>query len=216
MSRKSGSRDWALTQLAKHTEVVSVAPLDEVFIGIERKRYEPVVTAIMNERRVAGDSIEAVSSLAVELQFVTNMPRDSVWTGAAISAARERDLGWGGLGDLMRAINDASVRGFQKSEYSFVERGLRQHGRVEHYERLFDRLFRIARCGLPDITAALVYEYELTAEHVRATRERYGACSIIVKTNPNGGVTSLASEVGKGLGIEILRWGEFLGRLNRA
>ena len=93
MSRKSGRRDWALTQLAKHTEVVSVAPLDEVFIGIERKRYEPVVTAIMNERRVAGDSIEAVSSLAVELQFVTNMPRDSVWTGAAISAARKRDLG---------------------------------------------------------------------------------------------------------------------------
>ena len=200
----------------QHTEVVSVAPLDEVFIGIERKRYEPVVTAIMNERRVAGDSIEAVSSLAVELQFVTNMPRDSVWTGAAISAARERDLGWGGLGDLMRAINDASVRGFQKSEYSFVERGLRQHGRVEHYERLFDRLFRIARCGLPDITAALVYEYEVNGRacacYSRTVRSVFHNCEDKPKWwrhKPRQRSRQRARDRNS-------QMGQFLGRLNRA
>ena len=62
----------------------------------------------------------------------------------------------------------------------------------------------------------LLYEYELTAEHVRTAREEYGDFAVIVKTNPNGGVTENAREVGKGLGIEILKWGQFLGRLNQA
>ena len=62
---------------------------------------------------------------------------------------------------------------------------------------------------------ALVYEYELTAEHVRATREKYGEFSVIVKTNPNGNITSRAQEVGKELDVGLLTWGEFLARLNR-
>ena len=216
MSLNLSSRDWALKKLAKHTDVVSLAPLGNLFIGIERKQYEPFATAIVSERRVEAKLIEAVSSLDVELQFITNIPQESVWTGAAISAARERHLGWGGFGDLMSAITDEDVRGFQKKEYSFIERGIHQHNKVEHYKRIFDRVYDIYRWSLPNIKVALVYEYDLTAEHVRRAREKYGEFSIIVKTNPNGDVTQTAYNVGKELEIEILRWGEFLGRLNRA
>lgn len=209
------TRAWTAKQLVGHDEIVAVEPDGELCIYIQRKKYEPVISAILNENRVDRRAIEAVFAHNGKVQFVANVPRDSVWMGDAIAHVRAKNLGWGGFGDLMSAINLESVEGFQKEEYSFVERGIRQHDRVAHYERIFDRVFLCFRKGLPEIKVALVCEYELTAEHVRAAREKYGEFSVIVKTNPNGNITGTAQQVGKGLGVDILTWGEFLGRLNR-
>ena len=209
------TRDWTAKQLVGHDKVVSVEPEGELCIYIQRKEYEPVTSAILNENRVDRRTIESVFDHNGRVQFVANIPRDSVWMGDAIALVRANNLGWGGFGDLMSAINLESVEGFQKQEYSFVERGIRQHDRVEHYERIFDRVFLCFRKRLPEIKVALVYEYELTAEHVRAAREKYGEFSVIVKTNPNGNITGAAQQVGTGLGVDILTWCEFLGRLNR-
>ena len=209
------TRDWTAKQLVGHDEVVAVEPEGDRCICIHRKNYEPVTSAILNENWVDRRAIESVFDHSGKVQFVANVPRNSVWMGDAIALARANNLGWGGFGDLMSAINLESVEGFQKREYSFVERGIDQHTRVEHYERIFDRVFLCFRKGLPEIKVALVYEYELTAEHVRAAREKYGEFSVIVKTNPNGNITSMAQQVGKGMGVDILTWEEFLGRLNR-
>lgn len=210
------TRDWTVNQLWKHNEVITVEPIGEIVIKIQRKKYAPIFSAILSEHRVNRGSIESVFDHGGKVQFVANVPQDSIWTGDAIAAAHEYNLGWGGFGDLMSAINLESVERFQKKEYEFVERGICQHDRVKDYERPFDRVFLLFRKGLPEIKVAIVHEYELTAEHVRATRDKYGEFSVIVKTNPNGNITSMAQEVGEGLGVEILKWGEFLGRLNRA
>ena len=211
----STTRDWITKQLAGHEEVVTVEPKGELFINIQRKTYAPFTSAILNKDRVNRSAIESVFDHGDQVQFVANVPQDGVWMGEAIEIARARNVGWGGFGDLMRAINSDSVEGFQKKEYSFAERGIRQHDRVECYKRIFDRVFLLFRKGLPELKVALVYEYELTAEHVRAARDKYGDFSVIVKTNPNGNITGSAQEVGKGLGVDILKWGEFLGRINR-
>ena len=209
------TRDWTARQLARHSEVVEVEPEGDLYINIIRKKYAPITSAILNEDRVDKRAIEIVFDQGGEVQFVANVPRDSIWVGDAIAIARANNFGWGGFGDLMSAINSESVEGFQRKEYLFVERGIGQHDRVKHYERIYDRVFLCFRKRLPEIKVALVYEYELTAEHVRATREKYGEFSVIVKTNPNGNITSRAQEVGKRLGVDILTWGAFLGRLNR-
>ena len=209
------TRDWTVKQLAGHDEVAAVEPKDELLIYIQRKKYDSFFSAILNANRVDKRTIGSALAYGDKIQFVANVPRDSVWLGDAIEAVRAHKLGWGGFGDLKSAINLESVEGYQKKEYSFVERGIVQHQRVESYERPFDRVFVIYRKGLPEIKVTLVYEYELTAEHVRAARERYDEFSVIVKTNPNGNITGNARQVGKGLGVDILSWGEFLGRLNR-
>jgi hypothetical protein len=61
----------------------------------------------------------------------------------------------------------------------------------------------------------MLNEYELTADHVRTARSRYGAFDAILINNPNGKATSAASDVAKGLRVGIFMWREFLGRLNR-
>ena len=207
--------DWTVKKLEEHDEVVSVEPEGELLINVHRKKHPPFCSAILNEKLVDKRVIEFVLGYNGKVQFVTNVPKDSIWVGDAILIAQARNLGWGRLADLMSAINSESVEGYQNKEYIFVERCLNQHNRVECYERIFDRVYLLTRLGLPNIKVALVYEYELTAEHVRAARKRYGEFSVIVKTNPNGNITGKAEEVGKGLGISILTWGEFLGRLNR-
>ena len=208
------SRDWAIKQLAKHHGVLSVTPNNDVFINIERRMYEPFSSAILNRNKIDEDSIDSVLSLGVDVQFVTNLPKSGIWTGPAIEVIDQHSLGWGGLGDLMSVINAEDVRGFQKKEYAFVERALRQHSKVQRYDRIFDRVFRVFRWGLPNIDVALIYEYELTAEHLRVAVEKYGEFSVVVKTNPNGKITMNASEVGEQLGVEVLSWGEFYQRLN--
>jgi hypothetical protein len=97
----------------------------------------------------------------------------------------------------------------------FVERGLCQHDRVLSFDRIFDRLYQIRRKGLPEITVAMLNEYELTADHLRTARDRYGQFSVAVITNPNGQATSSAEEAAETLGVEILKWRPFFGRLNK-
>lgn len=210
------SRDWAAKQLMEHSEVVATEPRGDWFIDIERKKHESFCTAVLSQPKVIAESLENMLSFNVEIQFVTNIPSNGIWKGDAITFAHDNDLGWGGFGDLMSAINQEFVNGFQRKEYAFFEKGVKQHTKVQSYKRIFDRVFQISRQDLPDIKVALVFEYELTAEHVRSTIEKYGEFSLIVKTNPNGNTTGNALEVARGLGIEILKWGEFLGRLNRA
>ncbi len=108
-----------------------------------------------------------------------------------------------------------AMRAFQPKETEFVERGLRQHDRISRFERVYDRLYRISRSGLRDLTVAMLNEYELTADHLRTARDRYGEFSVAVITNPNGRATSSAGEAAQTMGVEILKWGTFFGRLNK-
>jgi hypothetical protein len=50
---------------------------------------------------------------------------------------------------------------------------------------------------------------------LRTARDRYGQFSVAVITDPNGGATSAAAEAAQTMGVEILKWGAFFGRLNR-
>ena len=114
----------------------------------------------------------------------------SYWTGGALNLAHDYNIATGAYGDLLRVIDVEDVRTFQPKETEFVERGLRQHDRISSFERVHDRLYCISRNSLPDVTVAMLNEYELTADHLRTARDRYGKFSIAVITNPNGRATS--------------------------
>jgi hypothetical protein len=143
------------------------------------------------------------------------IPRSTVWTGEAIDFAREHQIGWGGIGELFRAVDSEEDSDIQKKEYEFVERGLSQHDKVTKLIRVFDRVFEVHRSKFDPITVVLINEYELTAEHVRHAKATYGHFDAILKTNPNGRTTENARETAEKMSAEIFGWGEFLGRLNK-
>ncbi len=215
------TRDWVLNKIKEMDRVTDAIPIANDFIQIHRKgrrnneMFPPFISAIIKTKIVTEEIVSSLLGQEQSFQFIANIPKDSIWVGAAINKAKEHNVGWGSMGDLMSSIQDEIVEGFQKKEYSFVERGLMQHDRVRSLDRLFDRVIDVNRDNMPSIRVVLLNEYELTAECIRHAREVYGNFAVVLRTNPNGEATNNAHEVAKELGIEIFQWGQFLGRINR-
>lgn len=206
---------WVAGNLKKAQDVTSVEVLSDQVLRVSRASLDPFVAGVVSAERVEVDTVRGLVNSEFEVEIIANVPRESYWTGGAIRLAHSNDIATGAYGDLLRVIGRPDVRGFRPSETVFLERGLSQHDRVLGFERVHDRLYRISRGTLPDLTVVMLNEYELTADHLRAARDRYGPFSVAVITNPNGSSTGSAEGVAGNMGVEILKWGPFLGRLNR-
>jgi hypothetical protein len=195
--------------------VEGVEQISDRSLRISRNRHEPYVAGIISKRDVVADDVNAVVMENPEVDIIINVPSYGVWQGSGILAAQFAGVAFGGMGDLQSCIGQEDPRSYVKAEYGFIERGLRQHNRVQNITREADRLFLLHRNGLADVRVLALYEYELTADHLRTARERYGSFDLVLISNPNGRPTQGAARLAEALGIELLMFGELLGRLNR-
>jgi len=205
--------EWVAGNLRKEAKVSKVEVLSEQVLLVSRDKYDPYIAGIISATCV---DVASVSPLVISdsgIEIIVNIPKESYWSGEAIRLAHEKNIATGCYGDLFRVIDVQDVRAFEPKETAFIERGLRQHARITGFKRVFDRVYCISRRGLPDITVAMLNEYELTADHLRTARAWYGFFSVAVLTNPNGGATTSAARVAETMGVEILDWETFFGRL---
>lgn len=207
--------EWVARNLRQANGVSKVEVLSDQVLRVSRSKYDPFVAGIVSAKCVEADTVRTLVKSKLGVEIIANVPKKSYWTGGALRLAYDNNIATGAYGDLLRVIDLQDVRAFQPKETEFVERGLRQHNRISSFERMHDRLYRISRDGLPDLRVAMLNEYELTADHLRTARDRYGQFSVAVITNPSGKATSSAEEAAQTMGVEILMWGPFFGRLNK-
>jgi len=207
--------EWVATNLRNSEGVSKVEQLSDQVLRVSRGIHDPFVAGIVSATRVEADTVKSLIGSKLEVEIIANVPKESFWTGGALRLAESNNIATGSYSDLLRVINRPDVRAFRPRETEFVERGLRQHDRISKFERVHDRLYHIRRNNLADLTVVMLNEYELTADHLRTARERYGQFSIAVITNPNGRPTTSAEQAGETMGVEILKWGPFFGRLNQ-
>ncbi len=207
--------EWVAGNLRKAERVSKVEVLSDQVLRVSRSTYDPFVAGIVSAKCVEAVAVGTLVKSKLGVEIIANVPKESYWTGGALRLAHDNNIATGAYGDLLRVIGLQDVRAFQPKETEFVERGLRQHNRISSFERMHDRLYRVSRNGLPDLTVAMLNEYELTADHLRTARDRYGQFSVAVITDPNGKATSSADEAARTMGVEILKWGPFFGRLNK-
>ncbi len=207
--------EWVAGNLRQANGVSKVEVLSDQVLRVSRSEYDPFVAGIVSAKCVEADTVRALVNSEFGVEIIANVPKESYWTGGALRLAHDNNIATGAYGDLLRVIDLQDVRSFQPQETEFVERGLRQHNRISNFQRVYDRLYRISRNGLPDLKVAMLNEYELTADHLRTARDRYGQFSVAVITNPNGKATTSAEGAAETMGVEILKWGPFLGRLNK-
>ena len=184
-------------------------------IRISRDRHPPYMAGIISKRDVVADDVNVVLNENPGVEIIINVPAYGIWQGSGIFAAQVAGVAFGGMADLQSCIGQEDPSSHEKAEYAFIERGLRQHSRVANFIREADRLFRVLRNGLPEVRVLALYEYELSAEHLRTARERYGVFDLVLISNPNGQPTQGAARVAEEFGVELLMWGELLSRLNR-
>jgi len=207
--------EWVAGNLRNAEHVSKVDVLSDQVLRVSRSKFDPFVAGIVSVECVQADAVRPLVKSKHGVEIIANVPKESYWTGGAIRLAQDNNIATGAYGDLLRVIDVEDVRAFQPKETEFVERGLRQHDRISSFDRLYDRLYRISRKDLPDLRVAMLNHYELTADHLRTARDRYGQFSVAVNTNPNGRTTSSAQEAAQTMGVEILKWGPFFGRLNK-
>ena len=206
---------WVAENISKMSDVIEAAVIGRNTLRVSRKKYDPFVAAIIAVPVVTAEILRPVLDDDSAIEIVANVPKESVWSGNAITSAAARGVAFGGISDLMSAISNEDVRAYTRREYAFVERGLGQHTKISGLEREFDRVYLVHRRELPSLRFVMLNEYELTSDHVRIARSRYGAFDAVLMNNPNGRPTSGAIEVAKGMGVGIFKWGEFLSSLNR-
>jgi hypothetical protein len=205
---------WVADNLRQLRDVVDVDVLSDQTLRIERRKYRSFIAGVVAAPRVEAETIRAVVSQP-NVEIVSNVPRESFWTGGALRLAREKGIATGSYGDLMRVVGVEDVCNFVPKDIAYIERGLRQHDRVASFDRVHDRLYLVRRQSMPDLVVAMLSEYELTGDHLRTARDRYGAFDLAVITDPNGRATGQAAEVASRLGVTILDWASFYGRLNK-
>jgi hypothetical protein len=206
---------WAASRISERTEVTSVQLLHPQVLHVTRKDEGPFIAATLASKAVDRPTVEGLADLGHKIDIYVNIPKEAIWTGDAIAAVAEKTAAFGGMSDLQRVITDSIPSRYVNPEFGFVERGLRQHTLVRGLRRLHDRKYTIQRIRHSDITIVLLNEYELSADHVRTARDRYGTLNAILKTNPNGRITEAAIAAANSMGASIYTWGQLLGRLNR-
>lgn len=200
--------------LLKHNEVAQALALDAQLVEVHRKQYDDFIVGVISTARVEP---AAIMNLVQDdrVDFVCNIPREAVWSGAAIDLVRMHGKAWGGVADLFSAAGSRQpAHEFVRREYEFIERIFDQHSAVVHVERIYDRVYRLHRDGKSPVQVVLINEYDLTVDHVRTAWERYGPFSDILANNPNCRFSSEATDAASELGVKLLTLSPFMGRLN--
>ena len=117
------------------------------------------------------------------------------------------------MGDLTRASRLDDVSTYRFKNYQFIENILTQHQAVSKITRLYDRVYLVSRCNMPDLTLVLIDAYEMSAEHLRNAYNRYGQFDVAYKTNSYGGITTAATEAANSLGVGAYMLKQLIARL---
>lgn len=211
----SSSAQWISDQLHKCNFVTSV-DVDGNRLSVVRDSRPTASIGVISLRDVTVADVLPHVEGAQSVDFVLNIPKAGRFMGDAIEQLGQKNVGWGGLGDSIRALRDFDRLGdYQERELTFVMRGLRQHGRVTSLTLLDDHRIVVVRQGLPELVVFVGSMYQPTAETVRDAIDRYGDFDLFAATNPNSDPTAEAIQVAADAGIQMLKWRETLAALHR-
>ncbi len=211
------STTWVASKIQDLADVDEVDINGQHLLTVRRASTPTFKAAIISTNVVEADDIQLLFKTYTNIDVVVNVPGQARWSEGAVRLCLDAGVSFGGMSAMTSAIekNIKNVRTYPGKELHFVEEGLRQHSRVSEFIRDDERSYRVKRVGLPAIRVVVLNDYELTGEHVRSARQRYGNFDAILMNNPNGDATKTAIQIGKDLKIAILRWGQFLGWLNQ-
>ena len=204
--------NWCQEKVSSNDNVESIEIIDDNHVEIRCQNSEVYNVAVISESYITMDLIEKV--IKDNTQFLFNIKKEPLIEGEVLAYAEVKRFGIGGFGDIMRAINSKNLREYQNPETKFIMEGLKQHTNVYSIIRLDNRRYKVIKIGFKEDTILALNNYDLTAEKVREAKSKYRTFDVILASNPNARISSIANDVAKELGLKILTWRQLLGRLN--
>lgn len=208
--------EWAEGKLRENKELELLGRTNEGFIIMKADDQGPIHVAVLGMNDVIREEhVRPLFAGGTKPDLVINVPSSTSWSGSAIQYVHDHLAAFGKLGDVSRAIKSGSVSSYRDDKMGFFIKAMEQHLNVRNVTYIFDNVFTAERVNGADLTVAVIDAYNMSAEDVRHAKTRFGDFDILVKNTSYGSITSEAMAAAKSMGVETLKFGQLMGRLNK-
>lgn len=212
MARKSPF-EWLVETLANNENVVSTNIKSENLLTIERTDGPNLDVTKSTLNRFTTSDIKEILSIQ-SADFILHTQKEPFVDGNVFDYLDSREIVLGGFGDLTRVVNQGHNFPYLPPDVRFIFRGLKQHTKVSNVRRLDNKRYEIERYGLETVIIIALNDYDLGVESIRAAVDEFDTFDAVLKSNPNGRITTSALELADSREIKAFKWGELMGQLN--
>jgi hypothetical protein len=207
------SYNWIIKRLNENHKIKSTKIDNENVLHINRVDGPSLRLVNSSLELFTYDDIKPVADQA-NVDFILHTFKDPYISGDVFEYLDIKRKVLGGYGDLFRVLNQGSNYPYLPPEVKFIKRGLEQHNKVSNVRRLDERRYEITRHGLEAVIIVALNDYDLGTESIRNAVDKYRAFDAVLKSNPNGRITTSALELSNSIEIKVFQWRELLAQLN--
>jgi len=149
-----------------------------------------------------------------DVDFILHTVKEPFIDGSAFDYLDSKKKILGGFGDVIKVLGQDKNWPYLPKEVKFIKRGLEQHTKVSRVRRLDNKRYEISRYGLETVIIIALNDYDLGIDSIRSAAEEFDTFDAVLKSNPNGRITSSAVELIDTKNIKVLWWRELMGQLN--
>lgn len=187
-------------------------------VFVERGDKPSARIGVMSTRRgdaaplLSLDDVKAVYAENPHIVMMVVIPKAARWSGESMKWLENKGVAFGGFGDLLSAlIYDEDMSAHRNKTFAFVDDGLRRHSKVADLVWIDSKSVQVHLINGTVITVVLEDAYDITMIVARKAGQTFGRFDVLLKTNPNGSITSSGAENVEKLGFKTLKWGELFG-----
>lgn len=207
--------DWAVGKLEKDNKLKILDRTPESFLNVQYKDDYPFLLAILGVQGfIKRHDVEPLFIGDAKPQLVVNIPSKTLWSGSAIDYIHSASAAFGSLGDAYRASSNGNAGSYRNKNMAFFIKGMNQHTNVTNVAYVYENVFYVDRVRGKSLTVAVVDAYNMSAEDVRNAKAQFGHLDIIVKSTSYGSITDQAKTAAESMNVQVLKFGELMGRLN--
>jgi len=206
--------NWIIEKLGDNDKIKSTMVDNDGLLHIERVEGVPL--------RVINSPLEIFTYKDIKpladinnVDFILHTFKEPYVNGDVFEYLGIKRKVLGGYGDLFRVLGQEFNYPYLPPEVKFIIRGLAQHTKVSNVRRLDDRRYEISRHGLETVIIVSLNDYDLGVESIRNAVDKYRTFDAVLKSNPNGRISTSALELSDSREIKVFKWGELLGKLNQ-
>jgi hypothetical protein len=205
--------NWIVEKLANNENVGSTNIINESILNIVRKEGESLTVSLTTLESFTISDIKEISD-RYNTDFILHTFREPFVNGAVFDYLESKEKTLGGFGDLFRVIDQGFNWPFLTPEVRFIKRGLEQHTKVSDVRRLDNKRYEISRNGLEAVIIIALNDYDLGVDSIREAVDKYQKFDAVLKSNPNGRISTDAITLADSREIKVFKWGELLRQLN--
>ncbi|PHK36507.1 hypothetical protein VF13_37010 [Nostoc linckia z16] len=210
---KQSAFEWIVEKLEGNDKVESITVDSENLLTVIRTDGSKLTVTKTSLDSFNVSNIRSIIDVQIA-NFILHTSKEPFVSGSVFSFLEERQIVLGGFGDLIRVVNQGKNWPYLSPEVRFIVRGLEQHTKVSAVYRLDNKRYQIDRHELETVIIIALNDYDLSIESIRSAVDEFGQFDAILKSNPNGRITSLAVEFADSREIKVFKWGELLGKIN--